>query len=41
MKKVNALYVLNKNKDPKLARIFKEDVKFVQSQPKYKSSLSK
>jgi len=41
MKKVNALYVLNKNKDSKLARLFKKDVKYVRSLPKYKNSLGK
>lgn len=39
MRKINALYVLNKNKEPKLARIFKNDVKFVQNLPEYKNSL--
>jgi len=35
-RKLNALKVLNKNKNPRLSKIFKEDFEFVKSTDKYK-----
>lgn len=36
-RKINALYVLNENKDPKLAKIFKDDRDFIKTTPEYKN----
>lgn len=36
-RKLNALYVVNKNQNPQLARIFKEDSKWVQTTKEYKN----
>jgi len=41
MRRINALSLLNKNKNPDLSRTFKADVEFIQNTPKYKKSLEK